>query len=56
MDLTNRISFTVSGSSDERRSVIAKPAAEKDRYTAAKVTGIEKRRRASNDRHGNFCS
>ena len=56
MDLTNRISFTVSGSSAERRSVIAKPAAEKDRSTAAEVTDIEKRRRASHDKHGNFCS
>jgi hypothetical protein len=44
-DLTNGIS--VSGSSYKGRSVIAKPAAEKERPTEAKVTSNEKRRRAS---------
>jgi len=43
------MSLTVVGSSGERRSVTAKPAAEKESSTAADVTGIEKIRRASND-------
>ncbi|CAF4264455.1 unnamed protein product, partial [Rotaria magnacalcarata] len=38
-------------SKEERRSVTASPAAEKDLSTAAEVTAIENRRRASNDKH-----
>ena len=43
------------GSNDERRSVAAKSAVEKERSAAADDTDIEKIRRASNDKDGNFC-
>ena len=45
----------VLGSKEERHSVSAKPAAEKDRLIVAEVTEIAKGRRASNDKHGNLC-
>jgi hypothetical protein len=49
------MSSTVVGSSDERRSVTVKPVAGKERSAAGDVTDIEKIRRASNGKDGNFC-
>lgn len=53
MDLAKSISLTVVRSKEERLSLTNRPTAERERSTPAEVTGIEKRRRASNVKQGN---